>query len=904
MVLFTLIMDKNYLSAAPVVTGISPKEGPPGTKVTIRGENFGQRSTDLLSVIICNCDCTLSAEWKSPNKIIARSGPDKGKGDIIITTKQGGIGTCTVQFRAYHEAIGPTKESAVWVEEAPMHTLSWCRRSLSPTGYQQEDPLGLSVEGNENKMPEDDLNELFPNGSGDLASKNFNPGWFLLEHHHTTNFDDLKAGLSYLKRRVDGQKEGQLSFLKSNVGSVIDQLDMLAKLKKKLEEDIKGGGEYTDKVELKIQVTKEEAHKLFQEVLARRERADATRNALTVLIRFKFLFCLPSVIEKNVLKGDFDIVINDYARVKSLFGNKNISVFKKVMAEIENRISQAQEALLKKLEEVPSAFEDHIKLIRNLVHLETPGDPAWMGIEYFAHYLTSSMTELKDKYIVLESSESAKKNKIASKSLGFDTQGVKPHRVLYVEDLVDLMELKFPDLWKIGQMYFGSELYGSPEISKHKPYKSIVLNVIEHFCCLLRAAILPHTIHRNNQQRQAYGIWSNSGMEMVILWLPHCLRYLRACYSSFIRIDLPSDILDIFSALLFDLRFYCVSTIFRQAADNISSFYKLENWSIDINESYGGITDLPNRCRAKFREVIQLIHDSVQYGEVREILLTENPNTKKEMFSLIYQLFTNFIQVLERLVFENGDEHSDRPTVISQLVYTSDVNKFISSKTITWEQRLLAVMCNCQYTADVILPELFDLIKTQGYQVTNEFISSCQNSFTALSHKILDQYNELKCDPLVGTIEPSMYVLQFDWDTSFEPTDVKPYAKEIIMNLIGVRSELYRVPLFLVKKIMSKIADTVAEELARLMTCVKGFSLAGSIQARVDILALKEATKSYITEKGLGCYEEALNSVPPLHEEGKNLVLQLLDKFKYNMKLQLISLTEIENNGNSDSKIL
>lgn len=41
------------------------------------------------------------------------------------------------------------KESAVWVEEAPLQTLAWGRRSLSPTSYQQEDPLGLSVEENE-----------------------------------------------------------------------------------------------------------------------------------------------------------------------------------------------------------------------------------------------------------------------------------------------------------------------------------------------------------------------------------------------------------------------------------------------------------------------------------------------------------------------------------------------------------------------------------------------------------------------------------------------------------------------------------------------------------------------------------------------------------------------------------
>jgi len=33
---------------SPVVTGISPKEGTPGTKVTIRGENLGTSPNDVL----------------------------------------------------------------------------------------------------------------------------------------------------------------------------------------------------------------------------------------------------------------------------------------------------------------------------------------------------------------------------------------------------------------------------------------------------------------------------------------------------------------------------------------------------------------------------------------------------------------------------------------------------------------------------------------------------------------------------------------------------------------------------------------------------------------------------------------------------------------------------------------
>lgn len=39
-------------------------------------------------------------------KILCRTGPGVGKGEIIVTTRSGGEGTCTVTFRGYMEKIG------------------------------------------------------------------------------------------------------------------------------------------------------------------------------------------------------------------------------------------------------------------------------------------------------------------------------------------------------------------------------------------------------------------------------------------------------------------------------------------------------------------------------------------------------------------------------------------------------------------------------------------------------------------------------------------------------------------------------------------------------------------------------------------------------------------------------
>lgn len=44
------------------------------------------------------------------------------------------------------------------------------------------------------------------------------------------------------------------------------------------------------------------ADAMFRDILRRKERADATRNALGALQRFKFLFNLPCTLERNIKK--------------------------------------------------------------------------------------------------------------------------------------------------------------------------------------------------------------------------------------------------------------------------------------------------------------------------------------------------------------------------------------------------------------------------------------------------------------------------------------------------------------------------------------------------------------------------------------------------------------------------
>lgn len=130
----------------PYVTGISPKEGYPGTKVIIRGENLGQNETDLVAVKICGVDCTLRSKWESEKKIITYTGFCIGKGDIIVITRSGGTGTSTVGFQGLvKKNIGINEESSIWIEEDVKSFLTGLKRT-TVNDLTHDNPLGISLD--------------------------------------------------------------------------------------------------------------------------------------------------------------------------------------------------------------------------------------------------------------------------------------------------------------------------------------------------------------------------------------------------------------------------------------------------------------------------------------------------------------------------------------------------------------------------------------------------------------------------------------------------------------------------------------------------------------------------------------------------------------------------------------
>uniref|UniRef100_A0A8C7MIS0 Exocyst complex component 2 n=1 Tax=Oncorhynchus kisutch TaxID=8019 RepID=A0A8C7MIS0_ONCKI len=799
----------------PLVTGISPNEGTSWTKVTIRGENLGTGPADLVGLSICGHNCLLTAEWMSASKIVCRVGPAKDdKGEIIVSTKSGGHGTSTVSFKLLKaEKIGILDQSAVWVDEMNYYDMRTDRyKGISPLSLRPSNPLGIDFD--KGKVPLKDLEALFPGVSGEFTSENFSATWYLIENHSVTSFDQLRMAASNLKKQATKKNEGSLAYVKGGLSTFFEAQDALA-----------GKIQYTNTTQ---SASSDTADTLFQEVLGRKDKADSTRNALNVLQRFKFLFNLPLNIERNIHKGDYDVVINDYEKAKSLFSNTEVSVFKKVYAEVETRIGALKILLLDKLLETPSTLHDQKRYIRYLSDLHASGDPAWQCISAQHKWILGLMQNCKEEFINYQRGElnththvismytcthththtrhMSTRSLLSSLSLGIGLgfQGPTcytwhyetPQQVQFVEKLSDVVIGQLPNFWKLWISYVNGSLFSetgekSGQVEKSKKnarqrqndFKKMIEEVTHRLVKLVRGALLPSTL--TELELRLYGGWENK-TELTGPWLTQVIHIVRIIFEALVALEIPNDLLQVIQDLLLELRHHCLLVTLHHT------------WS----EYFLNTLCIRSLCCEQPAQFEQCMVQMLQ--SLKEPMETKPGEVNVRNTHTLHYHRISFIYVNYKLT----------------------------------EQRLLIILSNCQYLEKHTFLNLAEHFERHGFTGTEKITRVTVHAVKELDESLFDAYIERKSDPIVGSLEPGIYAGHFDWRDCGTPTGVRNYLKEALVNIITVHAEVFTVSKDLVPRVLSRIIEGVAEEMSRLMQCVSSFSKNGAIQVHTHTFSL------------------------------------------------------------------
>ncbi|CAG9534496.1 unnamed protein product [Cercopithifilaria johnstoni] len=805
----------------PLITGLSPKEGVPGTQIKIRGEHLGRNQSDLVSLSICGTDCLISAKWKSPSLIIARVGQAKrGVGEVVLLTKSMGKSTSNVTFRVFIVQVGPLEESAVWVDETRTVPGREAVHNVPETTVAL-DALGLTIEPHK-KMDQTSLMQMFPEGSGNLRMENFNPAWYLLENHRETKLSDLKKGLTYLTQSTKEGEKSSSDLHRANLCSLINCVDTLATLHDKVQlEKNAYGWPLTKNISEKLAESHTAANAVFCEVLSRKDRADATRNALSVLTRFRFIFFLSSAIDQNLAKGEYSTILNDYTRAKSLFKDTEVSLFKEVMAELDQKMEIFKKNMKQRLIDMPTSFEDQSKLIKYLKVLEPNSDPAWNCITAYHCWLEDLLWQTQTKHLKLALGQ-VSNNK--DSSCIFSLVEENSHNLHdFVQEMVNIITDKLQIFWKLSQIY-SSSVINLTSVDRLCDINQMLINTINVSSWLILNALvadaLPESVLR--KYKEQFAKWPPITSSPLTHQLFSSLKILRSCVSFMLDCNFTSEQLQPLLELCVTIRLKCLSKVIERVTQGVISLGSGEIWKLE----HTGLskTILPDLYETE-------VNDSM--GQIRQILSSSNYTGELDLFSrerfrlMLIDLFTMILTSIRDCI-EN----------VLQLRGTKRPSALFNEGTAN-SRKLLIAICNIEYVIGNSLPVLCRRLAENGVKYGDVIFEKSKGQLLVFRQNLMKYYLQIKC----ATFSSMFGSANYDHLPNEEASD---YIKELVMYLIFIQSEIYLLAPHLMREILRPIIQNAFDKLIDRLSHLQNMSLEQTTQVAVDVTALEESIQNFL----------------------------------------------------------
>ncbi|CAH8666346.1 unnamed protein product [Dicrocoelium dendriticum] len=803
---------------APHVTGISPNEGTPGTKLTIRGENLGQTASDLTHVFINQIDVGPTAQWFSSSRITAITPLGEGELDIVVVTNNGKFGTSAVSYRQVTKRnVGPQTSVTYW----PMDERRYCPAiyehggkagsgadsvasgrgagggELDPsTGLPMSELTRISI-----PLSESALRTIYPTlGSVQLTDKDFDPLLFLLKFYKNSNFNDLTVTYNNFRKSVKLEGLGEpINVMRTNLLLIFRCLDGLDSLRLRLisEKQSGSGQQFQLPFETSLSESRDIAHSLFKGILKRRDRAESTRNAIDVMQRYQFLFNLPHAIRSNILKGDYSLVLNDYLRAKSLFANSDVKVLSRVYGDVENAINNFRDLLCTQLTTMPIECDEAKRKVGYLLQLEVDFDPTWLCLCRFKEWLIEQLRMYQQSYrqvtnpkpglgdLSLSTIGSDQHACKSSSKHWFDTLSSKdlPPMVALVESVCQLLTQHVVQFWRLGALYATTPAGDVSRMetvdSKSHTLSSGVQRDIQH--------IQGPTANTQPIPTDPKTAWSQMNLELLHLlantmrdeildavgggtkdalitnWLPQCISVYRRCCNVLPLTELPPECGDIFSRLAHDLRRHAVRGIFQRARSLIEVLQLRESWDVNLSDSDGGVTKLPGLYEETMIEALDRCRDLVSPQTAVEKPLFESAELRERFPDWCGDAMVALISTFRRLAdrIESTVPHlkpgKNEATQPDRSHPTSTSNRQINQSAILSQVRgLLLILNNANWVQRHANPRLLAAYTSAGYASPNRLMERLTDTWQKEIADLASRYVRLRGPWLCNPIRPSL----------------------------------------------------------------------------------------------------------------------------------------------------
>ncbi|VDL59945.1 unnamed protein product [Hymenolepis diminuta] len=791
------------------VTGISPVEGVPGTKLTLRGEYFGQSALDLTHVFVGGIDVSPSARWFSSRKLSVITPLGIGELEIVVVTKSGGIGTSELTYIQHvDQKIGPQEQVSYWPEDERRRCPAIIERgsgvakqegggdvvdaSLAATGLPPAELARLGI-----PLSDTALMKIYPHtGNVLLSEPDFDPMLFLLKYYKNASFEDLVMARNNFSRSIsESGAHDSSSIIKANLylifrcleglegsspncinifNNSLSTLDLRIEMKRS---NVPGGTDYKlsvgqkgkskpkegtveTRLEKKLTDSWNQGYDLFKDVLHCREAANSARNVLSIMERFSFLFRLPESIRKTIKQGEYNLVVNDYKRAKALFATSDNGAFQRVFTEIETVVANFRETLKSELLQVPIDVDEAIKRIKCLEQLDVDYDPYWRCAEAFKNWLIEQLRIYQKRYQdeTKPPPETPKSpTQPIMRSNLQNRMGKQQLTIQLVKQVCSLLSTQCVQLWRLQIICSAaspkvktSSERGDGQQSLQAKYQNANIEVIHLLANCIREAVL-----------QPASIGTLETIQSG--WASTCVQEFRNCCLSLPLDIVPRDVQSVLRRLSYDLRRHAVRDVLRTSQTTTESLHFKENWEVEVTDNGGSITQLPLAYENVVAESLSRCRTLMSSRTSLEDSLFEAPEYHERFSQSFADVMVGFLSTLQHLAEQIELSISRQSTSVDATQDGSGGSAEVtgSQRSIVAQARgVLLLVNNADWAARHANSRAFSAYASAGFANVEDLRTRVSNGWSAATEKLIDLYVRIRstylCGPLSKEVTPDI----------------------------------------------------------------------------------------------------------------------------------------------------
>lgn len=491
--------------------------------------------------------------------------------------------------------------------------------------------------------------------------------------------------------------------------------------------------------------------------------------------------------------------------------------------------------------------------------------------------------------------------------------GGPPNRICFVEEVTEIFCVTLPDLWKLGQAYLNGRLFQGVALltenqqklarqcdSNRAKFESKVVEIIDIYTNMVSCALFPDAYNSLTEaMARKLGTWNafdDDTLETSGVWLPQAVRRIRECVNSVEGLGLPEKGVNRLRTLAMNVRSLCADTLFQRASKDIKVLHEREDWKVHIEEG-GIVTSLPVLYENRVVDVLLTLKEIVNepYEESLAQIHQELRETAKEHFSVLLE---HFLASIDYLAFHSEDDEQDTDSCgVTNEKEDKDERKedkdereeeeAVPASKVCKDEHLLILLSNMHYMMTEVVPRVFTCFWSHGYYSSLDLQDDMIREVSFLDEKIFNAYIKRKHDSLQGVIEHGMTVGYFDWEHAGEPTQVRSYVREILMNLVLIHSEVYAVSALIVPRVMHELVNILSKEFLDCISEVEAFNVNGVIHGFVELMALEEILEPFLDADSRNNFELSKKHLGSWDIEGDERIKEIVEDFKNKTRLQL-----------------